>query len=81
MTDIKVVRVSSQAQRIEIPEYPPLSDENLDKLVETGKYGLAVHRMVGIDETGDPLPVHIHPATWLSLIQEVRRWRAGEVAE
>lgn len=80
--NLKIITVSEKAKLMLIPEYPPLSENNLDSLENTGKRGLVLHRMVGIDDNDpDPLPVHMHPSVWLSLIQEIRRWREGEVAE
>lgn len=81
--NLKIITVSEKAKLMLIPEYPPLSENNLDSLENTGKRGLVLHRMVGIDNDDDPnpLPVHMHPSVWLSLIQEIRRRRAAEVAE
>jgi hypothetical protein len=71
MTELQIIRASEQAQKTDIPEYPPLSEKQLDDSERVGRYGLVTHTMVG----DDPPPVHMHPSTWLALVQEVRRAR------
>ena len=74
---MQVTQVSEAARRTEIPAYEPLPEENLTQIVHVCQYGLALHRLVGVAENERPLPMHIHPATLLSMIQEIRRHRDG----
>jgi len=76
MAEIEIYSVSQAAEVVEIGDYPPLSDEQLDELIDWAKYGLALHGLLGFPDD-DPLPVHIHPKTILAMVQEIQVGRAN----
>lgn len=75
MTDtIEVLSVSEVAKVIKIEDYPPLTDKNLEDIIDGSKYGLAMHLVFDIPDD-EPLPIHIHPKTLLSMVQEIQACR------
>lgn len=75
MSDLQIISVSEEAEKVDIPDYPSISNEGLDNLEHVMRYGLALHQLTGIKSTERALPLHIHPITILSMIQEIRRSR------
>ena len=74
--EIEMVSVSQVAKTIQVKYYPALSEEDLDNIVKESKYGLAMHALLEIPDD-DPLPIHIHPKTLLSMVQEIQTHREG----
>jgi len=73
---MEIVSVSDVSKKIKVPDYEPLSDAGLSSLHDSCKYGLVLHKMLGIGaDDPRPLPMHVHPSILLAMIQEIRRSR------
>lgn len=70
-----VCTVSELAQQTELPQVPPISEDGLTQLERVMRYGLAMHNALGIAPQECALPLHIHPITILSLVQEISHGR------
>jgi len=74
---LEVTAVSDLAMQVKVPQYAPLSDAQLHRLIEIGRYGIALHQSLGIADNEKALPVNIQPYIWLSMVQEIARSRAN----
>lgn len=75
MDDLRITSVSKMAAVIQVPDYPPMSEEGLNGLEALMRKGLVMHQALGIKSSERALPLHIHPETIFTLTQEVRRLR------
>jgi hypothetical protein len=74
MEKVDVISVSQVAKTIEVEDYPPLEDNDLVKIIDESKYGIAFHDLFSIPDD-EPLPIHIHPKTLISMVQEIEASR------
>ncbi len=74
MEKVDVISVSQVAKTVEVEDYPPLKDEDLVKIIGESKYGIALHDLFNIPDD-EPLPIHIHPKTLISMVQEIEAGR------
>lgn len=70
MEKVDVISVSQVAKTVEVKDYPPLKDKDLVKIIDESKYGIALHDLFNIPDD-EPLPIHIHPKTLISMVQEI----------
>jgi len=70
MEKIDVISVSQVGRTVELEDYPPLEDSDLVKIIDESKYGIALHDLFDIPDD-EPLPIHIHPKTLVSMVQEI----------
>jgi hypothetical protein len=70
MEKVDIISVSQVAKTVEIEDYPLLKDEDLVKIIDESKYGIALHDLFSIPDD-EPLPIHIHPKTLISMVQEI----------
>ena len=71
---IEILSVSEVAKVIKIEDCSPLTDGELESMIGELKYGLAMHLVFDIPDD-EPLPIHIHPTTLLSMVQEIQACR------
>lgn len=72
---MKIDLASEQAKGVDIPVLDKLPESTLTEIENVMRYGLFLHKALGIKENERPLPVHVHPSVILSLIQEIRENR------